>query len=35
MKAVMKYPGSKWRIAGWIIEKFPEHHANTNLKYLP
>lgn len=27
MKAVMKYPGSKWRIADWIIRFFPEHHS--------
>lgn len=27
MKAVMKYPGSKWSIANWIINFFPEHHS--------
>lgn len=27
MKAVMKYPGSKWGLAGWIINFFPEHHS--------
>ena len=27
MKAVMKYPGSKWGIADWIISFFPEHHS--------
>ena len=27
MKAVMKYPGSKWRLADWIISFFPEHHS--------
>lgn len=27
MKAVMKYPGSKWSIANWIINHFPEHHS--------
>lgn len=27
MKAVMKYPGSKWSIADWIIQFFPEHHS--------
>lgn len=27
MKAVMKYPGSKWSIAKWIIDFFPEHHS--------
>lgn len=25
MKAVLKYPGSKWRISEWIISHFPEH----------
>lgn len=27
MKAIMKYPGSKWFIAKWIISFFPEHHS--------
>ena len=27
MKAIMKYPGSKWGIAKWIIHFFPEHHS--------
>ena len=27
MKAVMKYPGSKWSIARWIIDFFPDHHS--------
>lgn len=27
MKAVMKYPGSKWSIADWVISFFPEHHS--------
>lgn len=27
MKAVMKYPGSKWGIAEWIINFFPGHHS--------
>lgn len=27
MKAIMKYPGSKWSIADWIISYFPEHHS--------
>ncbi len=27
MKAVAKYPGSKWSLAGWIIGHFPEHHS--------
>lgn len=25
MKALLKYPGSKWNIAPWIIQHFPEH----------
>ncbi len=27
MKEVMKYPGSKWNLAKWIIGFFPEHHS--------
>lgn len=27
MKAIVKYPGSKWSIAQWIIDCFPEHHS--------
>lgn len=27
MKAIMKYPGSKWNLANWIISFFPEHHS--------
>lgn len=27
MKAIIKYPGSKWSIAEWIIRFFPEHHS--------
>lgn len=27
MKAIFKYPGSKWSIAKWIIGFFPEHHS--------
>lgn len=27
MKAVAKYPGSKWSLAQWIISYFPEHHS--------
>lgn len=26
LKAIMKYPGSKWSLADWIINFFPEHH---------
>lgn len=25
MKAILKYPGGKWRISDWIISHFPEH----------
>lgn len=27
MKAICKYPGSKWSLAKWIISFFPEHHS--------
>lgn len=27
MNAVIKYPGSKWSLARWIIEHFPPHHS--------
>lgn len=27
MNAIMKYPGSKWSIADWIISFFPPHHT--------
>lgn len=27
MKAVVKYPGSKWSLAQWIISHFPAHHS--------
>lgn len=27
MKCILKYPGSKWRIANWIISHFPRHHS--------
>ena len=27
MKAIAKYPGSKWSLADWIIRFFPEHHS--------
>lgn len=27
MRAVMKYPGSKWGLARWIISFFPPHHS--------
>ena len=25
MNTLLKYPGSKWRVADWIISHFPEH----------
>lgn len=27
MKALLKYPGAKWRLAPWIISHFPDHHS--------
>lgn len=27
MNAIFKYPGSKWSIADWVIQHFPEHHS--------
>ena len=27
MNAVIKYPGSKWRLADWITSFFPPHHS--------
>lgn len=27
MKAITKYPGSKWSLVKWIISYFPEHHS--------
>ena len=27
MRAVLKYPGSKWKIAGSIVELIPKHHS--------
>jgi DNA adenine methylase len=27
MRAIFKYPGSKWSIASWIVDHFPEHHS--------
>ena len=32
MRAVIRYPGSKWRIADWIISHFPEGYEK--LVYL-
>ncbi|CBH21667.1 Phage modification methylase [Acetoanaerobium sticklandii] len=27
MRAILKYPGSKWSTADWIISNFPKHHT--------
>lgn len=27
MSAILKYPGSKWNLAGWIIDRIPKHHT--------
>lgn len=27
MRSIIKYPGSKWSLAKWIIDFFPEHHS--------
>ena len=27
MKAIIKYPGSKWSLSKWIISYIPEHHS--------
>lgn len=32
MRSILKYPGSKWRIAKWIISHFPEGYEN--MTYL-
>lgn len=32
MKPILKYPGSKWRMAQWIIDHFPENYEN--MTYL-
>lgn len=32
MRAVIRYPGSKWRIADWIISHFPKGYEK--LVYL-
>ncbi|MCH5213069.1 MAG: DNA adenine methylase [Oscillospiraceae bacterium] len=26
-RSILKYPGSKWRIAKWIVSMIPEHHS--------
>lgn len=27
MRSIIKYPGAKWSLAGWIIRHFPRHHS--------
>lgn len=27
MRQLIKYPGSKWSLANWIIDHFPDHHS--------
>ncbi len=27
IKSLLRYPGSKWRIASWILSYFPEHRS--------
>ena len=27
MRAIIKYPGSKWSINQWIVDHFPKHHS--------
>lgn len=27
MNAIMNYPGAKWALADWIIDRFPPHHS--------
>lgn len=31
MNAIIKYPGSKWSLANWIISFFPDHHSYVEL----
>lgn len=31
MRAIIQYPGSKWRIAKWIIDHFSPHHSYLEL----
>lgn len=26
-RSILKYPGSKWRIAKWIVSMIPKHHS--------
>lgn len=32
MRAVIRYPGSKWRIANWIISHFPEEYEKLAVR---
>lgn len=27
MTPILKYPGAKWRMANWIIDKMPDHES--------
>lgn len=27
VRSILKYPGSKWRIASWIVKMIPDHHS--------
>lgn len=27
IKCILRYPGAKWSIAPWIIDKMPKHHS--------
>lgn len=27
VKSILRYPGSKWRIAPWIVSQLPKHHS--------
>lgn len=32
MAAILKYPGSKWRMASWVIDHFPNNYQS--MTYL-
>lgn len=34
MKSLLHYPGSKKRIASWIIENMPKHHSYLDPPYV-
>ena len=33
MKAIFRYPGSKWSIADWIIAHFPEGYEKNEEEF--